>query len=218
MAQKLVKYVTQEEFESMLKEVKDKKIKLAMLLGFEAGLRISEIVGLYDLGSQCCKAKIIKEKVNRLGVQKKVIAYKCSACSKILSIREMCRSKNFGWEIEPLRQERVKDSMLEIVGAKGEKDRVVPRPKRMNEKAVALLPLEISRRTLQRAITELGLKILKKDISFHSLRHGFGSHMAGQGRPLHEIQMFMGHSRLDTTGIYLHSNPQIAAEKAREIF
>jgi len=55
-------------------------------------------------------------------------------------------------------------------------------------------------------------------ISGNTLRHGFGSHLAGQGRPLHEIQMLMGHTRLDTTGIYMHANPKIAVEKAREVF
>jgi len=62
------------------------------------------------------------------------------------------------------------------------------------------------------------MKLLNKKISFHSLRHGFGSHLASMGRPIHEIQMLMGHSRMDTTGIYLHANPKAAVEGARELF
>jgi len=81
-----------------------------------------------------------------------------------------------------------------------------------------MLPLTINRRPLQSFITELGRKVLDKKISFHTLRHGFGSHLAGSNRPLHEIQMLMGHSRLDTTGIYLHANPKKAIEGAREVF
>jgi integrase len=81
-----------------------------------------------------------------------------------------------------------------------------------------LLPLKVSRRTLERRAKEAGKEILGKDIHFHSLRHGFGSHLAGSGRPIHEVQMLMGHSRLDTTGIYLHANPKQAVEGARDVF
>jgi len=66
-------------------------------------------------------------------------------------------------------------------------------------------------------IKKLGKKILNKDIHFHSLRHSFGSHLASKV-PLHQIQMLMGHSRLDTTGIYLHSNPKEAIDNARGAF
>ncbi len=48
MTRKLPKIITQEDFEKLFKAEKDKRFKLAMLLGFEAGLRISEIVGLKD--------------------------------------------------------------------------------------------------------------------------------------------------------------------------
>jgi len=43
-------------------------------------------------------------------------------------------------------------------------------------------------------------------------------HTGRNGRPLHEIQMLMGHSRLDTTGIYLHANPRQAIEGAQNVF
>ena len=51
MVKKLPKIINKQEFEKLLKEVskskrKDKKeIMLAMILGFEAGMRISEILG-----------------------------------------------------------------------------------------------------------------------------------------------------------------------------
>lgn len=178
----LPNFVTQEEFEKMFSEViKREKIstewrkkrlrqyRVAMLLGFEAGLRLSEVTGWPKAG------------------------------------------------IPKLKPENVSDVSIKVLG-KGKKERVVPRPKRLSDKGVALLPLTITRRALQDFTTTLGKEVLNKDISFHSLRHGFGSHLAGQGRPLHEIQMLMGHSRLDTTGIYMHANPKEAIEKAREVF
>ena len=181
MQKKLPKIISKEEFEKLYSAVLDlekkagkkrkqriKQYRLAIILGFEAGMRISEIVGY----------------------------------------------KN---KIPPLDKSQVESSSIRIFG-KGGKDRIVPRPKRMNERAVKMLPLKISRRSLQDFTTKLGLQVLGKKITFHTLRHGFGSHLAGQGRPLHEIQMLMGHSRLDTTGIYLHANPVKAIEGAREAF
>lgn len=171
---KLPKIINQEEFEKIFKAEKNKKIKLAMLLGFEAGMRISEIVGL--------------------------------------------KGKDGFMRIKPLSQDKVESASIFISEGKGRKDRIVPRPKRLNETAKAMLPLKVSRRTLQRHVTHLGSTVLKKKINFHTLRHGFCSHLAEQGRPLHEIQMLAGHSRLDTTGIYLHANPKKAIEGALDVF
>lgn len=173
MARKLPKIINQEEFEKIFKAEKDKRIKLAMLLGFEGGMRISEIVGL--------------------------------------------GGKN-GWKINPLTKDRVREASIFISQGKGKKDRIVPRPKRMNSNAIKLLPLTVSRRTLQRRLTELGKKHLEKHITFHTLRHGFATHLIEQGRPMHEIQMLTGHARLDTLSIYLHANPSKAIDGAREVF
>jgi len=181
MKKKLPKIITQEEFEQLFEAVSKlerkakkrksrlKQYRLAMLLGFEAGLRISEIVGYKD-------------------------------------------------RVPPLAKSNIEESSIRILSGKGGKDRIVPKPKRMNSTAVQMLPLKIKRRALQGFITQLGQQVLKKEITFHTLRHGFGSHLAGMGRPLHEIQLLMGHSRLDTTGIYLHANPAQAIEGAREVF
>ena len=169
MVKKLPKIISQKEFEQLFKAEKDKQVRLAMLLGFEAGMRISEIVGYMN-------------------------------------------------KVPPLTKDRVETASIRIISGKGGRDRVVPRPKRLNEPARNMLPLKIARRTLQRKVTKLGKRILDKDITFHTLRHGFCSHLAEMGRPLHEIQMLAGHSRLDTTGIYLHANPKKAIEKASEVF
>jgi len=183
MVRKLSKIISQEEFEqifqaainiekkskSQSRKTKIKKYRVAMLLGFEAGLRISEIVGWKD-------------------------------------------------KVPPLIKENIRDADILILSGKGSKDRIVPRPKRLNENARAMFPLGIKRRSLQNFVTRLGNTVLHRNISFHTLRHGFGSHLAGKQRPLHEIQMLMGHSRLDTTGIYLHANPKQAIDGARDVF
>lgn len=106
---------------------------------------------------------------------------------------------------------------IQIRGAKGKKDRVVPCPKKVRESAIKLLPLKIKRRALQRFITQLGWDVLGKQISFHTLRHYFGTQCA-ETMQLHQVQVLMGHSNLSTTGIYLHANPTKAIEAARDVF
>ncbi|KKM88826.1 hypothetical protein LCGC14_1254820 [marine sediment metagenome] len=197
---KLPKIITQEEFELLLaftlkiereskgktRKLRLKKYRIAMLLGFEAGMRISEITGF----------KGISKRTNKKTGQ--------------VVVKET--------EVPALTKERVESASIRIVSGKGGKDRIVPRPKRLNQTAVDLLPLNLKRRALQHFITTLGFKVLKKEISFHTLRHGFASHLLNSGRPIHEVQMLLGHSRLDTTGVYLHANPVKAIEGARDIF
>ncbi len=122
------------------------------------------------------------------------------------------------WKIEPLTAKQIEGNSIKVIGGKGGKDRMVPKPKRINQKAIDMLPLTVSRRSLQKFVTDLGLKVLKKEMTFHTLRHGFVTHLVNQGRPLHEVQMLAGHSRLDTTGIYLHANPTKAIQGAIDTF
>jgi integrase len=44
-------------------------------------------------------------------------------------------------------------------------------------------------------------------ITFHELRHTFGTRMAAAGTPLRTLQHWMGHSDSKTTQIYAHYQP-----------
>ena len=227
MSRKIPIVINQEEFERLIKEISKylkksrdiKSYRLALLLGFESGLRISEIIGLTKEYSRCCKVPIQKRKEQDTITLKKRFIYFCPTCQKELSIKDKYRPNNKDWEVPPLTKDKVEDTHLNITQAKGNKDRVTSRPKRMNEIALNLLPLKIPRRSLQNFTEKLGLKVLNKKISFHTLRHSFATHFFNKtDGDMRTLQMLLGHSRMDTTSIYAHVNPEKAIQKARDIF
>ena len=213
MGKKLPQPVTKEEFILLLDAAKKEREEhrkkrsgkltrrgerinqyiIALILGFGAGMRISEIVGFKG------KSKRKNKKTGEV-IEKETI-------------------------IPLLTSDRIENNMIRIIAGKGQKDRITLLPGKFflnagikREDFKASLPLKVKRRSIQLYTEQLGKRVLNKTISFHKLRHGFGSTLAGAGRPLHEIQMLMGHSRLDTTGIYLHANPQTAIKGAEEVF
>ena len=173
---KLIKYITMEDVQKLMKAEKRRNYKLAIALGFGSGLRISEIVG---------------------------------------------RKRKDGKGIPALTQDRVnlKEHQIVIEQGKGKKDRITVTSPYLNETNIKLLPLKIPLRTLQHNFTQLAKRVLKQNMSFHTLRHGFGNYMVNDKEvPLPMVQMMMGHSRVDTTGMYAKANPQKAIARAWESF
>lgn len=170
MAQKLVKFIEIEEFKKILKEEKDKKFKLAYVLGFGSGLRISEIVGYENI------KPLTKEQVN------------------------------------------LDKHQIKLFGKRG-KERITVTSPWLNKTNINLLPIDVPRRTLQGRFKRLCKRVLHKDLSFHTLRHGFANFMVNEKNvPLPMVQQMLGHSRLDTTGIYTKANPVKTIQTAWESF
>jgi len=131
------------------------------------------------------------------------------------------KGKDGEWIVPPLSKENIdlQRHTIKIISGKGGKDRIVPLPKSFNEKAMAYIPIRKERRTIQRFFKKYTMQILGRGLSIHKFRHGFASRLVNQGVPINQVQMWMGHSRLDTTGIYLHSSPnQENIEKVRDLF
>lgn len=179
---KRIEFISFEEFQKLMKYCRDKELRLAMILGFGSGLRISEIIGY--------KRKF-KQRTNR-------------ETREVTLIRD-------NTEIPALTEDKIdlQKHQIRIDEAKGGKWRIAPLSPLFKPEHLKMLPLQIERRTLQNRFYSLTLKVLGKKISFHILRHGFGNYMVNvQKLPLPMVQSAMGHSNIAVTGIYTKANPE----------
>jgi len=63
----------------------------------------------------------------------------------------------------------------------------------------------LSRHSVQKMILKLKEKAsIKKQVSTHTMRHTFATHMLESGVDIRRIQLMLGHRSLRTTAIYLH--------------
>lgn len=131
------------------------------------------------------------------------------------------------WEVD------LNSDEIKILG-KGKKERIVlmgkysqvaireylfssrPHFQKNNEKALFLNKYggRLTSRGVQR-IVEKYIKILgeKKNITPHSLRHSFATHLLERGADLRSVQELLGHASLSTTQIYTH----LTKERLKEI-
>lgn len=162
---KLPKSLTEEEFKQLIIHTRksNKEARIAFLLAYGAGMRISEV--------------------------------------------KACRKEHFA------------QNSIEIRDSKYGVDRVVPIPKGWKEWMFACLPIQKSVRSLERNFKTVCKKAkLNPQYVFHSLRHGFATRLMERGVPLSHIQIMMGHSSIQTTGIYLRARPQDALKSYEELF
>ena len=77
--------------------------------------------------------------------------------------------------------------------------------------------LPISRKTIWIIIKETSMKAgIKKNISPHTFRHSFATHLLEGGADLRVVQELLGHSNISTTQIYTHLDKTFLKEVHKE--
>jgi site-specific recombinase XerD len=78
-----------------------------------------------------------------------------------------------------------------------------------------LNPIEpLTARQLNRAVHEARLAArIDKQVSLHTLRHSFATHLLEQKVDIRVIQVLLGHKKLETTSLYTH----VATEILRQV-
>lgn len=98
--------------------------------------------------------------------------------------------------------------LLHIRQAKGNKDRNIPIAPEV-VKGLKHLPIGCGIRALQMKFKEKSKEALNRDLNFHTLRHSGVTHYLTKKKwSSLEVQRMAGHSKITTTQIYAHINPQ----------
>ena len=89
-------------------------------------------------------------------------------------------------------------------------DHVEPRPLFLNRKGGALSVRSVER-MMKKYVVACGLN---PELTPHSLRHSFATHMLNEGAELRVVQELLGHASLSTTQIYTH----VSIERLKEVY
>ena len=127
------------------------------------------------------------------------------------------------------------DSIIKVIG-KGNKQRIIPLSKTLkkylqnyiqhirskqkpNKENVDIVFLNRRNKQMSRVMIfhiikqQTSLAGIKKNVSPHTLRHSFATHLVEGGADLRVVQEMLGHANITTTEIYTHLNNQYLREE-----
>ncbi len=129
-------------------------------------------------------------------------------------------------EVQNIRIENIDfiNGNVKIVQGKGNKDRYVPIPtKSFASELQSAMGYQhtgklfyVSDRHIRRIVKQYAIKAgirNPEEVHPHTLRHSYATFLQNQGLPLNAIQELLGHSKIDTTTIYVH----LGVEKKKEL-
>ncbi|MBI2112713.1 site-specific integrase [Candidatus Woesearchaeota archaeon] len=174
-SRRLPEFLTQEETNSLLKQIENPKHNLIISLIYSAGFRVSEVLNL--------------------------------------KVKDLQLEQNYGW----VRQ------------GKGRKDRpfiIAQNLKPILQEWIDNLSPEnylftgihgqYTASSVRQILKQAKRKAkISKNIHPHTLRHSFATHLIQNGYAVTEVQPLLGHSKLETTMIYVHmAAPQLLTIKS----
>lgn len=127
------------------------------------------------------------------------------------------------------------DFIAEVIKlyGKGKKERLVPigskalqairryhskLPPKLSSKKVLFLNRSgkrLSSRSVRRIVNKYIMKVSKKEnVSPHTFRHSFATHLLNRGADLRAVQELLGHANLSTTQIYTH----VTTERLKDVY
>lgn len=188
-----MKYLSEKEEKQLLRTVKEVKGRKAgrdsmiLLLGFNTGLRLSEIIGL-NVGDVRGKEKLyVRPETTKAtkcykdadGNTKKKPVGRYIPLSKKLqaAIREFMKYK-LTW------REGIQDDSPLFISKKGER---------------------LSRRAIQEVFAYWRDRAGLDGYTIHSMRHSFGKRLVQRGIELATVQKLLGHASLGSTGVYIEA-------------
>ena len=163
--------LSRKEIEGIISKIYNQKHKFVIILGYAAGLRISEVVNLrvkdIDLEELTIHIKNAKGKKDRITIFPKKL---------ISGLRELIFDKKRNdFVFESTRGGKLTTSSLQKI--------------------------------LKNALRKSGIK---KDATFHSLRHSFATHLLENGTDVRYVQELLGHQNIRTTQLYTQvTNPNL---------
>ena len=162
------------------------------------------------------KLLLIPDVSGEIGLRNRAILETMYACG--LRVSEVCSLKISDVDL---------DSGILTCKGKGSKTRKVPMGKsaaewlksylalrRKEENTgnqlmfVSLLGKAVTRQDVFKIVKECGIKIGREDISPHTLRHSFATHLVQNSADVRSVQQMLGHADISTTQVYTHITDQ----------